>query len=114
MRGVQGGHSPLGKVFLSTSNEPAVVVQRAYDWALWIIPNVEKFRKSYRFSIGQSLVTASLELLMNLVDATYQVRNAGALAAAVREVNRVRYLVRLAKDLEAINLDAYEFASKAL
>ena len=91
-----------------------MVVQKAYDWTLWIIPKVEKFRKSYRFSIGQSLVTASLELLMNLVDATYQVRNAGALAAAVREVNRVRYLVRLAKDLEAINLDAYEFASKAL
>ena len=38
-----------------------MVVQKAYDWTLWIIPKVEKFRKSYRFSIGQSLVTASLE-----------------------------------------------------
>ncbi len=66
---------------------------------------MEKFPKSYRFSIGQSLVTASIELLMDLVDATYQVRNAGSLAAAVREVNRIRYLVRLAKDLRVINLD---------
>jgi len=99
---------------LSTSNEPAVVVQRAYDWALWIIPKVEKFPKSYRFPIGQSLVTASLELLMNLVDATYQARNAGSLAAAVREVNRIRYLMRLAKDLRVINLAAHEFASKAM
>jgi hypothetical protein len=76
-----------------------VVVQKAYDWALWIIPKVEKFPKSFKFSIGQSLVTASIELLMNLVDATYQARNAGSLGAAVREVNRIRYLMRLAKDL---------------
>jgi four helix bundle protein len=94
--------------------EPAVVVQKAYDWALWIIPKVEKFPKSYRFSIGQSLVAASIELLMNLVDATYQARNAGSLGAAVREVNRIRYLVRLAKDLRVINLAAHEFASKAM
>jgi hypothetical protein len=99
---------------LSATTEPAVIVQKAYDWALWIIPKVEKFPKSYRFSIGQSLVTASIDLLLNLVDATYQVRNAGSLAAAVREVNRIRYLVRLAKDLRVINLTGYEFASKAM
>lgn len=62
--------------------EPAIVVQKAYDWALWVIPKVEKFPRSYRFSIGQSLVAASLELLLHLVDATYQARNAGSLAAA--------------------------------
>ena len=114
MRGVRGDTSPLPKNFLSTATEPAVVVQKAYDWALWIIPKVEKFPRSYRFSIGQSLVTASIELLMNLVDATYQTRNAGSLAAAVREVNRIRYLVRLAKDLRVINLAGHEFAAKAM
>ena len=99
---------------MSTATEPAVVVQKAYDWTLWIIPKVEKFPKSYKFTIGQSLVTASIELLMNLVDATYQVRNAGSLGGAVREVNRIRYLMRLAKDLRMINLDGHEFAAKAL
>jgi hypothetical protein len=44
--------------------EPAIVVQKAYDWALWIVPKVEKFPRSYRFSLGQRLVSASLELLM--------------------------------------------------
>ncbi len=48
----------------------------------WIIPKVEKFPKSYRFSIGKSLVTASIELLMNLVDATYQARNSGPCTVA--------------------------------
>ena len=53
----------------------AIVVQKAYDWNLWILPKVEKFNKCYRFSLGQSLVSSSVDLLMNLVDATYQVRN---------------------------------------
>ena len=96
------------------NSEPAVVVQKAYDWTLWIVPKVEKFPKSHRFQLGQMLVTASLELLMHLVDATYQIRNAGSLAEAVREVNRIRYLMRLAKDLKVINLEAHEFAAKAL
>lgn len=94
--------------------EPAIVVQKAYDWTLWIIPKVEKFPKSHRFALGEYIVRASIELLLNLVDATYQTRNAGSLGAAVREVNRVRYLVRLSKDLRLLNIDSHEFASKAI
>ena len=94
--------------------EPAIVALKAYDWTLWIVPKVEKFPKSYRFSIGQSLIASSLELLLNLVDATYQSRNVGSLAAAVREVNRIRYLVRLAKDLRILNIDGHEFAARSL
>ena len=48
------------------------------------------------------------------MDATYQSRNAGSLGAAVREVNRIRYLTRLAKDLHLITLDSHEFAAKAI
>ncbi len=113
MRGVQGGPFPPGGKILKQA-EPTVVVQKAYDWALWILPKVAKFPQSYRFSIGHSLVTSSLELLMDLVDATYQARNAGSLAGAVREVNRIRYLARMAKDLRVINLDSHEFAAKAM
>ncbi len=70
--------------------EPAVVAQRAYDWTLWVIPKAEKFPKSYRFTLGDSLVKSSMELLLNLVDATYQTRNVDSLEAASREINRIR------------------------
>ncbi|MCC6586289.1 MAG: diversity-generating retroelement protein Avd [Bryobacterales bacterium] len=89
-------------------------MQKAYDWNLWILPKVEKFPKSYRFSVGANLISTSMDLLMNLVDATYQSRNNAALASAVQNVNRARILVRLSKDLRLISLDAYEFAANGL
>jgi len=72
--------------------EPVLVVQRAYDWMLWIPPKVEKFPKSCRFSVGQNLVQFSLDLLTNPVDASYETRNAEALTLAVRNVNRIRVM----------------------
>ena len=92
----------------------AVVVQKAYDWNLWLHPHVHKFSKDHRFSLGQSLLEASLSLLMNLVDAMYQSRNVSSLAAAMKDVNRLRYLVRLAKDFRLCSLKSYEFASRGL
>ena len=69
--------------------ETAVVVQKAYDWNLWILPKVEKFPKSYRFSVGQNLVATSLDLLMNLVDATYR-RTCGRFATQSAVALQVR------------------------
>jgi hypothetical protein len=66
--------------------EPAVVVQKAYEWNLWVIPKAEKFPRSYRFTLGERLVGSSLALLLHLVDASYQARNAASLGAAAREV----------------------------
>jgi len=34
----------------------AVVVDKTYDLVLWLVQKVEKFPKSYRFSVGQRLV----------------------------------------------------------
>ena len=51
---------------------------------------------------------------MTRVAATYQSQNSTSLAAAVRNVNRARYLVRLSKDLQLLNIGGYEFAANGL
>lgn len=111
-----GSGPPFSEIFLAMDDASnlAVVVQKAYDWNIWVFPHVEKFPKSYRFSLGENLVNGSLSLLMNLVDATYHTRNTGALGNAVRDVNRLRYLVRMSKDLKVLSSGSYEFAAKGL
>jgi hypothetical protein len=52
--------------------EPAVVVGRTYDFTLWLLPKVEKFPRAFRFTIGERLVSAGLDLLLSLVDASYR------------------------------------------
>ena len=51
--------------------EGAVVVGKAYDFLLWLLPKVEKFPRSYRFSVGERMTEAGLDLLVSVTEAAY-------------------------------------------
>lgn len=91
--------------------ETAVVVQRCYDFLLWLLPKVEKFPRSFRFSVGDRLVFVGLDLLQALVEAAYSTDKVDLLQSAGRKANSLRYLLRLAKDLHLLSLDSYAFSS---
>ena len=99
---------------LPATAAPAVVVTKAYDLALWILPKVEKFPRSYRFSVGDRLVAAPLDLLLALVDAAYSRDKTRALRGASREANALRYLLRLSKDLRLLAPRGYEYATEKI
>jgi hypothetical protein len=67
-------------------------VQEAYEFSIWLIRKVENFPRSYRFSVGDRLVQGILDLLLRL--------------------NRLRFLLRLAKDLNLLNVDSYGHAAE--
>ena len=71
MRDVRGpGRSPGRKFFMANaSTELPIVVQKAYEFSIWLIRKVENFPRSYRFSVGDRLVHGILDLLLRLVDA---------------------------------------------
>src|SRR6266849_2691000 len=96
----------------SANKDVTIVVAKAYDLTLWVLPKVEKLPKSYRFTLGQRLMDASLDLLLALVEAAYRRDKGAALRTASARVNALRYLLRLAKDLGWITLDSYSFASE--
>ena len=95
-----------------TRQEPTAAVIKAYDLVLWLVPKVEGFSRSHRFTIGDRLVSAGLDLLLSLVQASYATDKAGLLQAASLHSNVVRYLLRLAKDLRLMSIDAYGFATE--
>ncbi|NWF84546.1 MAG: diversity-generating retroelement protein Avd [Bryobacteraceae bacterium] len=98
----------------TNEDEPAVVVVRAYDFVRWLIPKAERFPRNFRFSLGERLVAASLDLLLDLVEAAYASDKSRALERAARCVNSVRYLVRLSKDLKIMTVESYGFACERI
>ena len=83
--------------------ETPVVVQKAYEFNLWTIQKVGSFPKSYRFSIGDRLVDGVLDILMRLVDAAYTRDKEKLLTEVNAMLNRLRFLLRLAKDLKLLD-----------
>jgi hypothetical protein len=91
-----------------------LVVERAYDFVLWLLPKVENFPKAHRFTIGERLTMQGLDLLTSLVEAAYTRDKAGLLDQASRKVNSTRLLLRMAKDLKLMSVDAYGFSAEKL
>jgi len=90
------------------------VVSKAYDFVLWLLPKVETFARSYRFTVGERLSSGGLDLLLLLVEAAYATAKEDLLHEANRRVNGIRYLLRLAKDLRLLSVDSYGFAADRL
>jgi hypothetical protein len=91
-----------------------VAVGKAYDFVLWLLPKVENFPRTHRFTVGERLTTHGLDLLTALVEAAYARQKGELLEQASRKVNSTRYLLRMAKDLKLMSIDAYGFSAEKL
>ena len=88
------------------------MVGKAYDFVLWLLPKVETFPRSHRFTVGERLSAQGLDVLVILTEAAYTRSKDELLTQANRKINSTRLLLRLAKDLKLLSLDAYAFAAE--
>ena len=95
------------------ANEISVIV-KTYDFTLWLLPHLGKFSRDHRFTLGNRLEEGILEILELLVEASYTADKRPLLALANTRLNRVRYLIRLSKDLRQISVKQYECAAHAV
>ncbi len=91
-----------------------IAVGKAYDFVLWLLPKVENFPRTHRFTVGDRLTTHGLDLLTALVEAAYAREKSGLLEQASRKVNSTRYLLRIAKDLKLLSIEAFGFSAEKL
>ncbi len=70
---------------------------------LWVLERVAKFPREHKFTIGDRLVETCLDVLTELVDASYRRDKLGPLAIASRALVRARVLVRLARGLRLVS-----------
>jgi hypothetical protein len=89
-------------------------LEAMYQFVLWLIPAVEKFPRKQKFLLGDRLQSTALDVLENLVEATYTRARERLLAAANLGLEKLRFLIRLAYDLKHFDMRRYEFAARAI
>lgn len=84
-------------------------VQKAYDVTKWLIPLVEKFPRSYKFTLGDRIQTTALDLCLALVEGAHARAKERPLHRADRLLDQLRLLARLSWDLRLISARQYEY-----
>ncbi len=81
---------------------------------LWIIPVLDQFPRSRRFTLGERIESGLLYVLECLIEAAYTRAKNTPLVQANRRLEVVRHLWRLAYELKTISLRRYELGIKQL
>ncbi len=90
------------------------IITKFYDFLLYLVPKISKFPKSQKYLLGDRLETISLSILENLIEAVYSREKLPLLLRSNIQLEKLRYLFRLSKDLKLLDLHTYEVASKML
>jgi len=75
---------------------------------------VEKFPKTQKFLLGDRIQALALDVQESLIEATYSKNPQPHLTACNLRLEKLRYLIRLAKDLRHLDLRRYEFAARTI
>lgn len=89
-------------------------VQSCHELLLWVIPQLDKFPRSRRFTLGERLEGGLLAVLEFLVEAAYQRQKEDALRRANLRLEVVRHVWRLAHELKVIATRQYEHGAKLI
>jgi len=91
-----------------------IIYQKTYDFLLWLHPVINKFPKSQRFVLGQRIENKTLDLLHSMIVANALREKAATLKQASVELDELRILIRLSKDLHFVNIKQYSVAAEKM
>ncbi len=78
-------------------------VQTCHELLFWLIPQLERFPRARRFTLGERIESALIDVLECLVDAAYSRDKHEALVTANRRLEVIRHLWRLAHELKLVS-----------
>lgn len=90
------------------------VIDDCHELLKWLIPLLDKFPRSRRFTLGERLETGLLAVLEECIDAAYSKNKRSQLNNANRRLSSVRHLWRLAYELRVIPRNRYFHGSQQL
>ena len=91
-----------------------ILFRKTYDLILWVYPCVNHFPKSQRFVLGQQILNTLINFLKIIIEVnSYRDKKRFLLLASV-ELDKTRFLIRLAKDLRFTNIKKYGLTVKKI
>ena len=91
------------------------VLPLIYDLLLWFSPKIAQFPKKYKYTLGDRITNGLLEILELIIEAKYTSRKKSHfLRKANLHLEKLRFLIHLAKDLQCMNIKSYEYSSKQI
>ncbi len=96
-------------------NESPLFV-RTYDFILWLIPQVQKFPRAYRFTLSERIQRLTLDFYDSLVAAGKSKGQARRerLSGADIQLEQLRVWLRYARDQNLITVRQYEHSIRQL
>ena len=85
-----------------------------YGLTLWLVPAVEQFPRRQKFLLGDRIQSTAIASLESLTEATFTRRRERLLDRVNLDIDRLRLLLRLAKDLHCLDRRRYEYAARRL
>lgn len=92
------------------------VLPALYDLILWFAPKISNYPKKYKYTLGDRITDRQLSILEIIIEAKYTGgrKKSHFLRKINLNIEQLRFLVRLSKDLQCISLDQYEYAAKEI
>lgn len=91
------------------SEIPAVT--KLYDIILWLIPQVEKFPRDYKFTLGGRIINNIFDSLETIIEAAYTKDKTYLLRKLNLQLEKLRYMIRLSTDIKALSVKKYAYIS---
>ncbi len=96
------------------SGRGGIALEKAMLYLTWLIPVLEGFPRSQLFLLGDRLQTLGMDMVGLLVEATYTKAPLELLRRVNILLEQQRLMLRLAYNLQHLNPERYEFASRKL
>ena len=97
-----------------TKDNAPRAVQLCHETLVWIIPQLDKFPRSRRFTVGERIEKGLLEVLGYLVEASYSRKNKTSLKLANRQLAVFRHVWRVSFELNNIGHKRYQYGAGLL
>ena len=96
----------------SRQNGPAI--EAHFRFLLWIGPTVENFPRDQKFTLGDRMQKTALDVLEALIEATYTRERRVHLNRANLGLEKLRFFVRLAAEMDFVDARRYEHAARSI